>query len=89
MVGNKQIPLRYSIRWNNKKKARRFRSGPKVRNTFTEGNANVFLGRLGNGSTDEKAGSIMSMFDFTSRDRADKLFLDPQSGTELRSHFPR
>lgn len=41
------------------------------------------LGRLGNGSTDEKAGSIMSMFDFTSRDRADRLFLDPQTGTEL------
>ncbi|HSS99580.1 MAG TPA: alkaline phosphatase family protein, partial [Terriglobales bacterium] len=44
------------------------------------------LGRLGNGSTDEKAGSIMSMFDFTSRDRADKLFLDPDTGLELRSH---
>ena len=46
------------------------------------------LGRLGNGSTDEKAGNIMSMFDFTSRDRADKLILDPQTGLEVRSHFP-
>jgi phospholipase C len=44
------------------------------------------LGRIGNGSTDAKAGTLFGMFDFTSRDRADKLFLDPQTGQEAHLH---
>jgi phospholipase C len=41
---------------------------------------NWSLGRLGNGSTDEKAGSMMGMFDFSSTRRAAKLKLDPETG---------
>lgn len=39
------------------------------------------LGRLGNQSFDEKAGSLENMFDFKHKARARKLFLDPATGT--------
>jgi phospholipase C len=45
---------------------------------FIEDNWN--LGRIGNGSTDVKAGTLDGMFDFTSSARAPKLVLDPRSG---------
>jgi phospholipase C len=38
------------------------------------------LGRLGNGSTDAKAGTLDGLFDFASKRRAPKLKLDPQTG---------
>jgi phospholipase C len=38
------------------------------------------LGRLGNGSTDAKAGTLDGLFDFTGKRRAPKLKLDPQTG---------
>jgi len=41
---------------------------------------NWSLGRLGNGSTDEKAGALNGMFDFTSGKKAPKLKLDPSTG---------
>jgi phospholipase C len=41
------------------------------------------LGRIGNNSYDSKAGSILNMFDFASDHYANKLFLDPTSGTLL------
>ena len=51
---------------------------------FIEDNWN--LGRIGNQSFDEKAGSLTNMFDFTAnRSLADKLFLDPSTGTTLSS----
>jgi phospholipase C len=37
--------------------------------------------RLGGGSLDASAGSIADMFDFRQDDRANKLFLDPSTGT--------
>jgi phospholipase C len=41
---------------------------------------NWSLGRIGNGSTDEKAGTLDGLFDFTSDRRASKLLLDPVTG---------
>ena len=38
------------------------------------------LGRLGNGSTDAKAGTLDGLFDFSGKRRARKLVLDPQTG---------
>jgi phospholipase C len=38
------------------------------------------LGRLGNGSTDAKAGTLDGLFDFTGKRRAPKVKLDPQTG---------
>jgi len=38
------------------------------------------LGRIGNGSFDEKAGSLSGMFDFSRRPFARRLFLNPSSG---------
>jgi phospholipase C len=45
---------------------------------FIEDNWN--LGRIGNGSTDVKAGTLNGMFDFTSGRKAPKLKLDPETG---------
>jgi phospholipase C len=46
---------------------------------FVEDNWN--LGRIGNGSFDELAGSLVGMFDFDHRDFRDRrLFLDPNTG---------
>lgn len=45
---------------------------------FVEDNWN--LGRLGDQSYDEKAGSINAMFNFSNGPAAKKLFLDPQTG---------
>jgi phospholipase C len=41
--------------------------------------------RLGGGSNDATAGSIMSLFDFTSGNRAKTLYLDPMQGTPVSS----
>jgi phospholipase C len=41
---------------------------------------NWSLGRIGNGSTDEKAGTLDGFFDFTSGRRAARLLLDPVTG---------
>jgi phospholipase C len=41
---------------------------------------NWSLGRIGNGSTDEKAGTLDGLFDFTSGRIASKLLLDPVTG---------
>jgi phospholipase C len=38
------------------------------------------LGRIGNDSFDEKAGTLLGMFDFDRRDQASRLFLDPSTG---------
>ena len=46
---------------------------------------NWSLGRIGDQSFDEKAGSILNMFNFTSGYYADKLFLDPLNGTVISS----
>src|SRR5919199_845970 len=44
------------------------------------------LVRIGNQSFDEKAGSLTNMFNFTgNRSLANKLFLDPLTGTTLSS----
>jgi len=40
------------------------------------------LGRIGNASTDEKAGDLGGLFDFSGKKKAPKLFLDPQTGLE-------
>ena len=42
-------------------------------------------GRIGDGSFDAKAGSLLNMFDFRHRgeDGADRLFLDPSTGLRL------
>jgi phospholipase C len=45
---------------------------------FIEDNWN--LGRIGNHSLDEKAGSLLNMFDFTGGGPARRLFLDPMTG---------
>jgi phospholipase C len=45
---------------------------------FIEDNWN--LGRIGDGSFDEIAGSLNNMFDFTQGPRKEKLFLDPVTG---------
>ena len=39
--------------------------------------------RLGNGSTDEIAGSLCNMLDFTRARHADPIFLDPIEGTPI------
>jgi len=41
---------------------------------------NWLLGRIGDQSFDEKAGSLENMFDFKSGPRAKRLFLDPSTG---------
>jgi phospholipase C len=41
---------------------------------------NWSLGRLGNGSTDEKAGTLDGLFDFSGKRKASKLILDPITG---------
>jgi phospholipase C len=41
--------------------------------------------RLGGGSFDATAGSIMGMFDFRGEPRSDKLFLSPRTGTIIES----
>jgi phospholipase C len=41
--------------------------------------------RLGGGSFDETAGSIMDLFDFDHCDEANKVFLDPTAGTVVLS----
>jgi len=49
---------------------------------------NWSLGRIGNHSYDEKAGSILKMFDFDKekqQQRASPLFLDPNAGTPISS----
>ena len=50
---------------------------------FIEDNWN--LGRIGDQSFDAKAGSILGMFDFTSKERAQTLFLDPNMGGLITS----
>jgi phospholipase C len=43
--------------------------------------------RIGQGSNDAKAGSIMDMFDFRRRfDPAPALYLDPETGTPIGRH---
>jgi phospholipase C len=44
---------------------------------------NWHLGRLGGQSMDEKAGSILGMFEFTKGHNNQKLFLDPTTGTRI------
>src|SRR4051794_16290736 len=39
------------------------------------------LGRIGDSSFDELAGSLLNMFDFGHGPRAPRLFLDPSTGT--------
>jgi phospholipase C len=46
---------------------------------------NWSLGQIGNGSFDEKAGSILGMLDFSAHHRAGRLFLDPSTGLESGS----
>ena len=41
------------------------------------------LGRIGDQSFDEKAGSLENLFDFTSNPRTERLFLDPKTGEVL------
>ena len=48
---------------------------------FVEDNWN--LGRIGNGSADEKAGTLNAFFDFREAHRAPKLILDPATGEVL------
>jgi phospholipase C len=50
---------------------------------FIEDNWN--LGRIGGGSYDEKAGSLLGMFDFRSGDHTRKLFLAPSTGVVLHT----
>jgi phospholipase C len=38
------------------------------------------LGRIGNGSLDEKAGTLNGLFDFDEATKAGKLILDPSTG---------
>jgi phospholipase C len=42
------------------------------------------LGRIGNGSFDELAGSLLNMFDFKREPHDRRLFLDPNSGEQTR-----
>jgi phospholipase C len=44
---------------------------------------NWSLGRIGNGSMDEKAGTLNGFFDFTVVNFAPKLVLDPSTGFPL------
>ena len=46
---------------------------------------NWHLGRIGGQSMDEKAGSILGMFNFTKGHDNQKLFLDPNTGTKIPS----
>ncbi len=48
---------------------------------FIEDNWN--LGRIGNQSFDEKAGSLENLFNFSKDDRAQRLFLDPTTGLKI------
>jgi phospholipase C len=50
---------------------------------FIEDNWN--LRQIGDQSFDEKAGSILDMFNFTSGNFAEKLYLDSSNGTEVAS----
>jgi phospholipase C len=43
------------------------------------------LRQIGDQSFDEKAGSILDMFNFTSGNFAEKLYLDSSNGTEVAS----
>jgi phospholipase C len=52
---------------------------------FIEENWN--LGRIGDYSFDEKAGSLLAMFDFTSGSANAPLFLDPITGLQQSSRF--
>jgi phospholipase C len=47
---------------------------------------NWHTGRIGDGSFDERAGSLNPMFDFAGRGRAEKLFLDPATGQPIDRH---
>jgi phospholipase C len=51
---------------------------------FIEDNWN--LGRIGNGSADEKAGTLNGFFDFRPGHQAPKLILDPATGVVLSQH---
>jgi phospholipase C len=42
------------------------------------------LGRLGDQSFDEQAGSLLNMFNFSGHHRAARLFLDPATGQVLK-----
>jgi hypothetical protein len=42
------------------------------------------LGRIGNGSLDEKAGGLNGLFDFDDPHHARKLILDPGTGLILK-----
>jgi phospholipase C len=46
---------------------------------------NWSLGRIGEQSFDEKAGSLENMFDFTPGPRARRLFLNPSTGLRVES----
>jgi phospholipase C len=46
---------------------------------------NWFLGRIGNGSTDDIAGSLMPMFDFDSGKTAKRLILDSSTGNPVHN----
>jgi phospholipase C len=50
---------------------------------FIEDNWN--LGRIGDNSFDEKAGSILNMFNFTDGYYAKKLFLNSNNGTIINT----
>ena len=50
---------------------------------FIEDNWN--LGRIGGGSFDEKAGSLLGMFDFRSGNHTRNLFLDPSTGVVIHT----
>jgi phospholipase C len=41
------------------------------------------LGRIGNGSSDDLAGSLMGMFDFDDNKKDNKLFLEPNTGVPV------
>ena len=51
---------------------------------FIEDNWN--LGLIGDISFDAKAGSILGMFDFTSGEHAQTVFLDPNTGGQIQSY---
>ena len=51
---------------------------------FIEYNWN--LGRIGDNSFDEKAGSILNMFNFTKSHHAEKLFLNSNNGTIVKNY---
>ena len=51
---------------------------------FIEDNWN--LGRIGDNSFDEKAGSILNMFNFTKTHYAEKLFLNSNNGKIVNNY---